>query len=423
MQEEKFKELLEKYLNGNCNSSEIAWLENAYQHWQEQDRTNLSDDELEAAQLLIWKTVQQKTADDTLPKNITLAEENQNHKFIDLKWKYIAAVAMLICICAVSLFLYLNKEQEAVSNYILSQNTILPGSNRATLTLADGRVLDLSKDQTGIIIGDTDIRYTDGSSIPLSSLSAPGESTSVHSPQKELTLTTPIGGQYHIVLSDGTKVWLNAASTLKYPSRFQGAERKIELIGEAYFEVEKRKQLDTESKFIVLSGDQEVCVLGTNFNINAYTEEKRITTTLLEGKVQVRLKDGRTVEHGDKTRAKVTNQPETITLTPGEQSVLTNDSQKFSVHMIDPESAVDWKNGEFVFRESLETAMRRIARWYGIEVVYESSAPKDLMLGGWVSRENNLSEVLKVIESTGKVHFKIYESREGIKERRVIVSK
>lgn len=326
-------------------------------------------------------------------------------------WAYVAAAVVLF---GIGVYLYQYQTPSGDPHSLGSSEDwarhtdIRPGGNRAILTLADGRLVELSDDQAGIVIGDG-ITYLDGSDI----WDEDGRMTDGQIKERGLTdrseslsyqLSTPKGGQYQVTLPDGTKVWLNAASSLRYPSQFDSEIRRVELTGEGYFEVAH----DSDRSFVVASREQEVTVLGTHFNINAYEDESGVRTTLLQGAVEVQAAGQR--DHDSK-----------VVLRPGEQSLWTG--RELTVHVVDPETVIDWKKGEFVFREDLQTAMRRVARWYNVEVVYEAGAPKDLMLGGWVSRQNDLAEVLAVMESTGKVKFRIEKPLPGAEERRVIVTK
>lgn len=206
-------------------------------------------------------------------------------------------------------------------------------------------------------------------------------------------IETPRAGQYQINLPDGTKVWLNAASSLRYPSRFSGSKRIVALTGEGYFEVAKNKQ----HPFVVKTDRQEVQVLGTHFNINSYTDESSTNTTLVEGSVRVTTLDG-------KNRL----------LKPGEQSQLKGD--EIEVSDVDTENVLSWKNGDFVFKgDDFKSIMRKISRWYDVEVIYQGDFD-DLKFGGYISRTKNISSVLSIMESTGKVHF-------NIKDKRITVSR
>lgn len=280
------------------------------------------------------------------------------------------AAAMVLAALVAGTWFYLDKGTKTKEQRLATD--VPPGGNRATLTLADGRTVELSTAHAGIVVGD-EITYNNGSKV----LSEQGSDSQLH------TLTTPKGGTYQITLSDGTKVWLNAESTLKYPSRFNGGERTVELEGEAYFEVTGSQKVS----FKVVSNGQVVEVLGTHFNINAYSNETTTNTTLLEGAVKV-----------------VTNGATTL-LKPGEQSRVG--IQGISVADVDVQTIVDWKNGDFIFLdEPLTSIMRKVTRWYGVKVVYEHDLPND-RYSAQISRSKNLSEVLRILELSGGLSFKI----------------
>jgi transmembrane sensor len=216
-----------------------------------------------------------------------------------------------------------------------------------------------------------------------------GQNTKDDMPTKTVynTIETPKGGQYRIDLPDGTMVWLNAGSSLRYPNRFAGQERKVALTGEAYFEVAKNKQMP----FRVVSGKQVVEVLGTHFNINAYTDEASVKTTLLEGSVNVLLQE--------------THQSEL--LNPGQQAVVKYNGSSIVVQPVKVEEAVAWKNGYFMFVDAdLESIMRQLARWYDVEVAYEGNLGS-LKFGGMVSRSKSIAQTLRILELTGNVRFKV----------------
>lgn len=257
-----------------------------------------------------------------------------------------------------------------------SSSDIAPGGNRATLTMADGRTIELSAIQNGIIIGSEGISYEDGSEVE--------QGESVRSGSSLLTLSTPKGGQYQITLPDGTKVWLNAATTLTYPGRFLDGERRVELVGEAYFEVKK----NAHQPFKVVSNQQIVEVLGTHFMVSAYPDEPEIKTTLAEGAVEVSTKNSR------------------LRLLPNQQSVLVDGLLKQVNVIADEELA--WVNGEFQFNdESLESIMRKLSRWYQIDVVFEDESLKSEAFYGMVSRFDHISKVLDKLEAIGDVAFHV----------------
>lgn len=211
------------------------------------------------------------------------------------------------------------------------------------------------------------------------------------------TIETPAGGQYQINLPDGTKVWLNSASSLRYPVLFTGKDRSVEITGEAYFEVAHNKSMP----FKVITTDQTVEVLGTNFNVMAYPEEASTNTTLIEGSVKV-VKDNTSK-----------------TITPGQQARVK--AGKIDIVNANIQEVTAWKNGYFIFKsEDVKNIMRQLARWYDLEVEYQGNVSEKIF-GAKISRFRNISEVLSILESTGSIHFKIITDSLGRKERRIIV--
>ncbi|WP_406826200.1 FecR family protein [Pedobacter sp. KACC 23697] len=267
---------------------------------------------------------------------------------------------------------------------------IVPGTNTATLKLSSGKILQLSSSKLGLKIDSADLEYMDGSGIVLDKTSAV---------TKAMEIKTPNGGTYQVELPDGTKVWLNASSSVVLPANFSSSfERHLKLQGEAYFEVAKVNTsvngVLKRKPFIVTVNDKAIEVLGTHFNVRAYSSEPSLKTTLLEGSVKV--VDGNTAKK----------------IVPGEQATAVNGL--IHINKVDVEEAIAWKNGNFQFsNEGIERIMQDIARWYNIEVVYDGPVTKE-NFGGAISRNKSLQDVLSSLEETGGVHFKI----EG---RRVIV--
>lgn len=272
---------------------------------------------------------------------------------------------------------------------------ILPGSNKALLTLDDGSTIVLDSAKSGSLTrqGNTRVLKSEDGQLkyePVTGDNAIGMSYNV--------LSTPKGGQYRLVLPDGSQVWLNAASSIRYPTAFSGKERKVEVAGEAYFEITK----NTSMPFRVLVDHQlktanpmEIDVLGTRFNVNAYADETAIKTTLLEGSVRV----ARGAYSG--------------LLRPGQQAQLQENGEIQWIPNADTENAVAWKDGVFEFGdENLQTVMRQISRWYDVEVVYEGKIPTDKFTGR-VSRNTSLSGVLKIL--------KLSDIRLTIENKKIIV--
>lgn len=327
----------------------------------------------------------------------------QLHRKIRKLWPRIAGVAAVAGLLAISILfkdqiLPIGNQSQAVS----SNQDIAPGKSAATLTLANGKKILLSAmpsgelaNESGAIISKT----SDGKIV------YEVKENSTEGPGQNNLLSTAMGETYQVKLPDGSRVWLNAASSLKYPVSFSSLKnRRVELHGEAYFEVAK----DKLHPFLVETDGQEVTVLGTHFNIKAYTQDKNIVTTLAEGSVRVGYQAAAWSDHG-----KIVYKDEVI-LSPGQQSLLKGET--ISVSKAALEESLAWKDGNFVFNDAnIEKIMQDIARWYNIEVYYKGPSPAGAFSGN-VSRSKNISQILKALESTKLVHFKI----EG---RKVYVSK
>jgi transmembrane sensor len=307
-------------------------------------------------------------------------------------WYRITAAAAVLLVAGASVYFYTIGGINFFRNDLADAKKIAVGKNTAVLTLANGRQIDLSVALNGQLAEESGIRInkTSDGQLVYEMKNAPGTAAN----EGHLnTISTPKGGQYKVILPDGSKVWLNAASSLSFPSAFANlSDRKVRLKGEAYFEVAK----DKAHPFVVQSEQQEVEVLGTHFNVNAYNEERRTKTTLLEGSVKIALREGSDTDQNVGIAA---------ILKPGQQSVLTDGP--ISIKWADTEEAVAWKNGYFKFNsESLPSIMRQLSRWYDVEIVYEGEISKD-HFGGTISRYKNVADVLEMLESTKLVKFKV----------------
>lgn len=324
---------------------------------------------------------------------------------------YWAAAAVLVFALA-GIYFYLSTGN---GRYMAVQDAG-PGGNRATLLLADGRTIDLSTNQEGIVVGDDGIRYNNGDSLVGHWLRTedneghPGSAgpESASNQMEYNTLATPHGGQYRITLSDGSKVWLNAGSRLRYPVRFGKEERVVELEGEAYFEVSGQVHGTTGTPkvpFLVETTAQTVEVLGTRFNISAYPDEAETKTTLVEGSVAIRPGDG-----------------ERLQLSPGEQGVLAG--TQLTKHEVDVSNYIAWTKGYFKFSGDLESILKQLGRWYDAAVVYRDDSVKAQRIFGIVYRDMTLREALKIISLACEAHFRVEERQSqttGKTERRIIV--
>ncbi|ERJ60461.1 FecR family protein [Sphingobacterium paucimobilis] len=297
-------------------------------------------------------------------------------------WRRIVAAASIIISITIGGYYYQSKNtNKQPLSYDTYANDAAPGKTSATLTLANGKKIKLTGAANGTLAQEAGViitKTTDGQVI----YEITGSNTDSDNINE---LATVNGETYRLRLPDGSEVWLNASSSLKYPANFTALnERRVQLKGEAYFEIAKNKQ----KPFVVQSTGQEVRVLGTHFNVNAYSDENEIKTTLLEGIVRV------------------SSLKSQILLKPGEQSIFQN--EKIEVTSTDIESATAWKNGLFMFNnENLASVMRKISRWYDLDVKYEDKSLENLPFEGSITRFSNVSKVLRMLELTKLVKFKL----------------
>ncbi len=290
-------------------------------------------------------------------------------------YRWLAAASLLVILGAGTiLFFRTQKKSPAVA----VAQSLAPGGNRAMLTLANGQQIILDSAANGQVAnaGGVQVVKLD------SGLIAYQGSGSIVEYNK---LSVPRGGQFRLTLPDGTKVWLNAASSLRYPTAFTGNDRTVELEGEGYFEVAQK----AAQPFMVKAGQVDVQVLGTSFNIMAYHDETAIRTTVLTGAVKVRAGVADAV------------------VTPGVQASLAGQQKDFTISHPDLEEVVAWKEGKFSFgKTNIKSIMRQMARWYDMTVTYEGNVDS-VQFEGILSRKESAAQLLDAIAATGEVHFKI----------------
>jgi transmembrane sensor len=301
---------------------------------------------------------------------------------------------------------------EPVSSFFSNQNRIIAGLNKVELTLANGKKIVLDSSKGGIILTGSQITYSDGTA--LYPLSQKGQSSLNITGMA--SISTSRGDLCQLTLPDGTKVWLNATSTFKFPAAFTGKEkRRVELTGEAYFEVAKVNYSSPDGikrlPFIVASKGQEIEVLGTHFNVKAYPNEPVIKTTLLEG--LVRVTSLRTPKRFTGTDPSMIdpldpmNGVKSVVLEPNQESILKGD--EIVVKPVRAAEAIAWRNGDFIFRSTrLENIMLVLERWYDVEVIYQKDSLNNTeILGGTISKSHDMHDVLKSLELIANVHFKV----------------
>lgn len=387
--------LLERYLNRKCNESEEAEL---------MELLRLPENERMVK--LVMDKLMDKHADDLkMPEDTARAILQQivainNHKTIRAKtvlftwrmWRKVA-VASVVILVAVAAMIYVRRDRKAPEETVVKEKRdIHPGGDKGSLTLADGTVLSLNEMPDGVLgqQGNYMIRKKGG----VLQCDINGGSTQIAGKSYNV-LSTPRGGQFKLMLPDGSKVWLNAESSLKFPVAFDKNSREVELSGEAYFEVKSIRVRNSKTKkpFSVLvrlpSGKQaRVAVLGTHFNVNAYNNESSVKTTLVEGAVDVSEEGG------------------SVVLKPGQQARLSENSPLSVDRHADVEGAVAWKNGLFHFDNvDITTIMRQIGRWYNVDIVYAGKiAPRHFV--GKIRRSAELSEVLEILRLSD-IDFKV----------------
>jgi hypothetical protein len=377
MTNEEFIILAEKVAEGSASISEVALYNASYESFQK-DAQSLTADGLDSKEL----------------KKESLARFWKNHDTsapVVKLWPRILVAAAAVAAIVVGVWFF-NTDTSRHPEFVSGSQDIAPGKNGATITLANGKVIQLSDAKSGVVIGEDDLKYSDGSDVRYSSgtsssgsLKGSQNSTELQGADgkvQNLIAATTKGQTYQFTLADGTKVWLNADSKLEFPSNFvNGKTRNVKLSGEGYFEVAK----DKAHPFMVNFRTLTLTVLGTHFNVNAYENEKIAKATLLEGSIKV----------------------EKLFLKPAQQAVF-DDHRRLSLQTLEnAEKEIAWKDGYFRFYdEKIQDIMKELERWYDIEVVYEGKMTTEGFTGK-VSRNKNISQVLMILEKTKGVHFKI----------------
>lgn len=385
--------LFEQYLNNHISDDELKEL---FDYVRDAEENNSLQKEI----IDVFKTIRQFEKNDKVNWETMYQEiigksaitEKKSIKKINL-WKRVAAAVLILIIGGAGSYFFMKKHSAPQQQMQTAQTThdILPGGNKATLTLSNGKTIILNKANNGMLAsaGNMNVIKVNNGMLTYKVNTSTNLAPSM---VQYNTLTVPRGGQFQLTLSDGTKVWLNAASSIRYPVAFTGKERVVEITGEAYFEVAK----DATEPFIVKRGSMVVQVLGTHFNVNAYNDEGIMKVTLLEGLIKVQLTNGgrqSTIVH------------------PGEQAQLNKAGAIKLMKDANVNDAVSWKNGFFSFRnDNLEEVLLKLSRWYNVDVVYDSGVNNQQQFSGRIDRNLTLSQVLKGLELT-HAHFKIEANR------------
>ncbi|CAL1516435.1 FecR domain-containing protein [Chitinophaga sp. MM2321] len=389
MESKSLSALIARYLNEDLSEEEAAQL------WASLEKEGDKEQWDTAISALLLNKAAHGLSDPERMKQVLRSVLEEKNAQLPLKpvggayrrWtRWAAAAVILAAIVTGATFLFSKKTAAPLSDIpVAPQHDVKPGSNKAVLTLADGSKIALGNTGNGALAQQGNVQVIQPDSGQLA-YNAAGTGTA--QAMQYNILTIPRGGQFRLTLPDGTNVWLNAASSIRYPTAFTGNDRSVQLTGEAYFEVAKI----ANKPFRVLVNDMEVQVLGTHFNVMAYTDESAIKTTLLEGAVNVNTASGQTK------------------LSPGQQARLKSSGGMTVVSNVDVDEIVAWKNGYFQFNhERLTGVMRQIARWYDVDVSYEGNVPAR-EFGGKISRNSSIEDVLKILELT-KVHFRIEKKK------------
>ncbi|MGV3509762.1 MAG: FecR family protein [Sphingobacteriaceae bacterium] len=387
MIEDRLRHLYNLYIEGNCSDTELkefrSLLKQAGLDGYIEDLLDQAWEEIDANKIVALDSLKAEALFNSI------VEQPQNKRnILNKSWIRIAAT-FAICISA-ALGIYISQDTketlitQTTETVSAPSNDIMPGSNKAILTLGNGEEILLDDSENGCVATQQNVeinKLKDGQLVYFVKGAASNSSQILIN-----KITTPIGGQYKLMLPDGTKVYLNAQSSLKYPAKFIGKERKVTLTGEAYFEVAK----NTKMPFIVnVNNKQQVEVLGTHFNIMAYEDNNAINTTLVEGSVKVHTPTSQ------------------ILLKPGQQAVNATGTTELEVFNANIDEAMAWKNGYFIFNnENIKAIMKKLSRWYDMDVIYQGNMSNINFLGNY-SYSKSLANLLKSIEITQKVHFKI----------------
>jgi ferric-dicitrate binding protein FerR (iron transport regulator) len=325
---------------------------------------------------------------------VRFQQKNKSRKLTQFL-KYAAVIALPLALAVYMIFEVANTEQ----NYVSQVPVEIPaGETKAQLYLSDGSTVNLENKESDLI------REKDGSLIEKGEEGLnyqTGEDATKTGQVAENIVVTPVGGEYQLTLSDGTKVWMNAKSEIRYPVRFTGNKRKVKVSGEVYFEVAK----DLKKPFIVDVNDVEIKVLGTQFNVMAYPEERSIQTTLVEGAVRLNAKG-------------LSGNNETVDLIPGKQADYDRFSKTVETKEVDVEQYIAWKNGKFVFeKETLNDIMRKLERWYDVKVFFQTHELKHKRFTARIDRYGNINDILDKMEQTTDVQFVIKNNVIQIREK------
>lgn len=387
--------IFRKYLDGSATPDEKRLVESLYTHLEKEPDVldTYTEQEKQALEHRMERYLKKHIQNETPALHLTSWTRWRQH----FSWRNIAAASIFVA-CLGGSYYYFNKTPQSIPVAQLSPQDLTPGGDHATLTLSDGSQIMLDNASNGMLAkqGEIVIHKVESGLVAYSG-------KDLFAQNQFNTITAPIGGKYSVVLPDGSRAWLNAESSLKFPTAFAQNERKVTITGEIYFEIMPDKQ----KPFLVdVRGVQLIKVLGTHFNVNAYGDEIAVTTTLLEGSVMI---------------SPANTNDKTVRLKPGDQASLSGKGTIQVEEDVNTEKVIAWKNGFFQFEKaSIKTVMKQLSRWYNVDVAYEGVS-SDQTFSGKINRSVNASEVLEILKFTG-VNFRIEQSPSSSKKGRIVVT-
>lgn len=377
--------LYQKFLDNLCTDQELKLLFQYFETADEGELKRLINLELQSNFVDSAATAQEAERLAVVHRLVRAQMNRPKFNIRTLVYRLSAAAAIIVALTfTVKLFWHPNQSQPV--NQQQQAVVITPGRHQATLTLANGKKIVLNSSLSGTLarLGNISVQISQSKGVSYTLKNADHATKSAYN-----TLATSRGEQspYPLILADGSKVWLNAASSITFPSEFTGKERVVKISGEAYFEVAHNKALP----FKVITENQEIRVLGTHFNVKSYADDASISTTLLEGSVKINdLSSGASGM-----------------LLPGQQARLNKGSRQIAITAANMDEVIAWKNGFFMFdNQKITGIMKSISRWYDVEVEYKNLNNNE-RFGGTFSRSSNLADILNNLQSLGKVHFTV----------------
>ncbi len=400
MTADQLTELINKYLSGEADQEERKKVEEWYESFDEMDVLFEKEEKQNAASIQnSWQAIREKMAKRQSSEAQRTALEKKVKRKVLYKWAAAAAVLFLVA-GTVYFFMRNEPEKPTIATRMKDRNEgvqdIQPGGNKAILTLGNGKKVILDSTNKGLLSmqGGTQVIKLNNGLLAYNRDKSSGSKTSRQDAISYNTITTPSGGKYEIVLPDGSKVWLNSSSSIKFPTAFTKGKREVEVTGETYFEIAK----DENRPFLVRKEEVVIKVLGTSFDVMAYEDDSNMKVTLVEGKIKVAT--------GKKGTGKGSLQSAIIS--PGEQVRITKNGRMSLAEDVDMAEEVAWKNGLFWFNEDdIQQVIKKLSRWYNVYITVEGSIPDKF--NGSIPMDLPLSKVIDMLQKTGRIQYKIME--------------